>query len=47
MRFYEMFSPIAKHERVLFNQPRIGVETDYLYIALMKYHKEHPELLNP
>ena len=47
MQFNEMFSPIAKHERVLYNQPRIGVETDYLYNVLMNYHKEHPELLNP
>ena len=47
MRFYEMFSHIAKHERVLFNQPRIGIETDFLYNELIKYHKEHPELLDP
>ena len=47
IRFHEKFRGIAEKERVLFNSPRIGIETESLYNELMTYHKEHPELLNP
>ena len=47
IRFHEKFRDIAKKERVLYNSPRIGIEGEYLYNELLKYHREHPELLNP
>ena len=42
--FFDKFLPIFKEERVRENSPRICSEGEYLYIKLMEYIQEHPEL---
>jgi len=44
LKFIGMFDPIAKHQRVLYDAPRIGIQGEYLRNELMKYMDEHPEL---
>jgi hypothetical protein len=43
-RFWDKFGPIILEYRVRENVPRNLSEIEYLYITLMKYLDEHPEL---
>jgi hypothetical protein len=41
--FWEMHAPIIDELRVVMNEPRMLIETEFLYNELVKYIDEHPE----
>jgi hypothetical protein len=45
MKYWEKYGPIWKELRKRFDEPRWGIEAEYMYTRIKDYMEKHPELM--
>ena len=44
-KYWEKYGPVWKELRKRLDEPRWGIEAEYLYIRIIDYMEKHPELM--